>query len=127
MQNSTSIALQTSALPFPHHSIAQYSISTDCTAQKTVELQHSSLVNTMSSAGHHLGCFCRAGHMFIDETENEVSALRVQLSHEGHLEAIQQGPLHAVQGQGSTAVLQCPAKSPQAVAGLLMCPILQPP
>ena len=64
--------------------------------------------------------------MQVDETQDDMSTLRVQLSHEGHLEAVQQGFLHAIQGQGSAAVLQGPAEGAQAVAGLLMCPILQP-
>ena len=65
--------------------------------------------------------------MQVDETQDDMSTLRVQLSHEGHLEAIQQGFLHAIQRQGSSAVLQGPAEGAQAVAGLLMCPVLQPP
>ena len=65
--------------------------------------------------------------MQVDETQNNVSTLRVQLSHEGHFEAVQQGLLHAIQGQGSSAVLQGPAEGAQAVAGFLMRPVLQPP
>ena len=65
--------------------------------------------------------------MQVDKTQDDVSTLRVQLSHEGHLEAVQQGFLHAIQRQGSSAVLQGPAEGSQAVAGLLMCPILQTP
>ena len=56
---------------------------------------------------------------------DDVSAAGVQLSHEGHLQAVQKRPLHAVQGQGSCAVLQGPAEGTQAVAGLLIRPILQ--
>lgn len=62
--------------------------------------------------------------MQVDEVVYDVSTLRVQLSHEGHLEPIQQGPLHAIQGQGSSAVLQGTTQRAQTVTGLLIRPIL---
>lgn len=75
----------------------------------------------------NLGCFGIAGDVQIDECQDDVSALQVELSHEGHLEAVQEGLLHAVHRQGSSAVLQSTTEGPQAVAGLLIRPVLQSP
>ena len=75
----------------------------------------------------HLCCSGIAGDVQIDEAQDDVSTLQVELGHEGHFEAVQQGLLHAVQGQAGPAVLQGTAQGPQAVAWLLIRPILQAP
>ena len=74
-----------------------------CPAQFEQEPQHDDFLGKFWD---YLWCFGRAGDMQIDEAVNDVTAAWVQLSHEGHLEAIKQGLLHSIQRQGSSAVLQ---------------------